>query len=55
MRRSAIQAANGMPAVSPPATASNCSRPTSRIKVEAPNSIRACRTRGNEMSRRQSI
>ena len=28
--RSAIQAANGMPAVSPPATASNCSKPTSR-------------------------
>ena len=52
---SAIQAAKGIPAVSPPATASNCSNPASCITVEAPNSISVRRTRGNEINRRQSV
>jgi hypothetical protein len=52
---SAIQAANGMPAVSPPATTSNCSKPASRSTIEAPKSIRVRRTRGNEISLRQSV
>ena len=53
--RSAIQAANGMPAVSPPTTVSNCSKPASRNTVAAPKSISVLRTRGNEISRRQSV
>ena len=53
--RSAIQAAKGMPAVSPPATASMVSNPTSRTIAEAAKSISVWRTRGNEISRRQSI
>jgi hypothetical protein len=44
--RSAIQAANGMPAVSPPAIASSDSKPTSRRMMEAAKSISVLRTRG---------
>src|SRR6516225_6275356 len=55
IRRSAIQAAKGIPAVSPPATPSNCSKPTSRISVATPKSISCWRTRGKEISRRQSV
>src|SRR6266849_4262494 len=44
-----------MPAVSPPATASNCSNPASRMTIDAPKSISVRRTRGNEISRRQSV
>ncbi len=44
-----------MPAVSPPATASMVSNPTSRTIAEAAKSISVWRTRGNEINRRQSI
>src|SRR6516225_413444 len=44
-----------IPAVSPPATPSNCSKPTSRISVATPKSISCWRTRGKEISRRQSV
>jgi hypothetical protein len=44
-----------MPAVSPPATLSKASNPASRITVTAMKSISAARTRGKEISRRQSI
>jgi len=44
--RSAIQAANGMPAVSPPATASKASKPARRASVATAKSISVARTRG---------
>jgi hypothetical protein len=44
-----------MPAVSPPATASICSKPTSRRMVVSAISMRARRTRGYEISLRQSM
>ena len=53
--RSAIQAANGMPAVSPPATASMAAKPISRRIVATAKSISVARTCGKEMSLRQSV
>src|SRR6516164_807783 len=44
-----------MPAVSPPATASNRSKPASRMMVVAAKSISVVRTRGKEINRRQSV
>jgi hypothetical protein len=44
-----------MPAVSPPATVSNCSNPTSRTTVAAANSMSWLRMRGYEMSLRPSM
>ena len=53
--RSAMKAAKGMPAVSPPATLSNASNPASRMTVAARKSISVPRMRGYEMSLRQSM
>jgi hypothetical protein len=53
--RSATQAAKAMPAVSPPATVSNLSRPMSRSMVVTAKSIMALRTSGNEISQRESL
>src|SRR6267143_449920 len=44
-RRSAIHAAYGIPAVSPPATTSNCSKPTSRASVATAKSTNWLRMR----------
>ena len=44
-----------MPAVSPPATASNLSRPMSRSIAVTAKSIIAERTSGNEISQRESL
>ena len=52
--RSAIQAPNGMPAVSPPATTSTASKPTLRWMVCTAKSMIAERARGKAMMRRQS-
>ena len=53
--RSAIRAANGIPAVSPPATESKASYPTLRITVTVRKSIRLLRMRGKLIIFRQSI
>jgi len=55
IRRVAIQAENGIPAVSPPATESSCSKPTSLKMTFSAISIKARRARGKEISLRQSI
>src|SRR5260363_197126 len=55
IKRSASQAAYGMPAVSPPAIASICSKPISDKMTASAISIKARRARTNEMILRQSI